>query len=344
MAAKPIKIEYIWYDGYTPEPNLRSKTKIIRVEGDQQQVTLESVPMWSFDGSSTEQADGNNSDCLLKPVRLIKDPTRYGALLCLCEVLNADGTPHPSNHRAKLREVIEKYDVEEGKYWLGFEQEYFLKAGDIILGFSNNGSTKPQGEYYCAIGNQNVKGREFVEHHLDMSLNAGLNITGINAEVCIGQWEYQLFGIGALRACDHLAFSRYFLYTTSEAYGLDIVLHPKPIVGDWNGSGCHINFSNPKIREEGGEEFITSICDKFEQRHPEHIEAYGSHNDERLTGLHETQHISEFSYGVSDRGASIRIPLQTVLAGWKGYLEDRRPASNVDPYQAVALIIETLEV
>ena len=343
MAAKPIKIEYVWFDGYTPEPNLRSKTKIIRVDVEQTQVTLESVPMWSFDGSSTKQAEGSSSDCLLKPVRLIKDPSRYNALLCLCEVLNPDGTPHESNHRAKLREVIEKYNVEEGKYWLGFEQEYFLKSGEIILGFPKDGSPKPQGEYYCAIGNENVQGREFVEHHLDMSLNAGLNITGINAEVCVGQWEYQLFAVGALRACDHMAFSRYFLYRAAEAYALNIELHPKPIEGDWNGSGCHINFSNPRIREEGGEDFIKGICDKFEKRHDEHIEVYGSNNEKRLTGLHETQHISKFSYGVSDRGASIRIPLQTVVDGWKGYLEDRRPASNVDPYQSVSVIIETLE-
>ena len=182
-----------------------------------------------------------------------------------------------------------------------------------------------------------------MEHHLDMSLNAGLNITGINAEVCVGQWEYQLFGVGALRACDHMAFSRYFLYRAAEAYTLNIELHPKPIEGDWNGSGCHINFSNPRIREEGGEDFIKGICYKFEKRHDEHIDVYGSHNEKRLTGLHETQHISKFSYGVSDRGASIRIPLQTVIDGWKGYLEDRRPSSNVDPYQAVSVIIETLE-
>ena len=296
-----------------------------------------------FDGSSTKQAEGSSSDCLLKPVRLIKDPSRYNALLCLCEVLNDDGTPHTSNQRAKLREVIESHNVEEGKYWLGFEQEYFLKSGDTILGFPVEGTPNSQGEYYCGIGNENVQGREFVEHHLDMSLNAGLNITGINAEVCVGQWEYQLFGVGALRACDHMAFSRYFLYRAAEAYALNIELHPKPIEGDWNGSGCHINFSNPRIREEGGEDFIKGICDKFEKRHDEHIQVYGSNNEKRLTGLHETQHISKFSYGVSDRGASIRIPLQTVIDGWKGYLEDRRPSSNVDPYQAVSVIIETLE-
>ena len=344
MGLKPVKAEYVWCDGYTPEPNLRSKTKVLRVDSNDPEIKLESLPMWSFDGSSTQQAEGGSSDCLLKPVRILQDPTRYSGILVMCEVLNADGTPHESNHRAKLAEVVEKYNVEEGKYWFGFEQEYFLKAGDTILGFPKDGEPdRPQGEYYCAVGNENVKGREFVEHHLDMSLNAGLNITGINAEVCIGQWEYQLFGMGALRTCDHVMLSRYLLLRAAESFNLEIELHPKPVQGDWNGSGCHINFSNPHIREVGGEESIKEICDKFGARHDEHIEVYGSSNEMRLTGLHETQHISKFSYGVSDRGASIRIPVQTVADGWKGYLEDRRPASNVDPYRAVAVIVETLE-
>ena len=344
MGAQPVKIEYVWCDGYTPEPNIRSKTKIMRIDSEQTKLSLDSLPMWSFDGSSTQQAEGGSSDCLLKPVRLIQDPTRYNGIVVLCEVLNADGTPHVSNHRAKLTEVIKKYDVQEGKYWFGFEQEYFLKSGDTILGFPKDGEPeRAQGEYYCAVGERNVQGREFVEHHLDMSLNSGLNITGVNAEVCIGQWEYQLFGVGAMRSCDHVILSRYFLHKTAETFGLTIDLHPKPIEGDWNGSGCHINFSNPKIRDVGGEDFIKGICNKFGARHDEHIEVYGSNNDKRLTGLHETQHISKFSYGVSDRGASIRIPVQTVSDGWKGYLEDRRPASNVDPYLAVTQIVETLE-
>lgn len=344
MGLHPVKVEYVWCDGYTPEPNLRSKTKVLRVNSESKQISLESLPMWSFDGSSTQQAEGGSSDCLLKPVRLIQDPTRYNAVIAMCEVLNADGTPHESNHRSKLVEVVNKYNVQEGKYWFGFEQEYFLKAGDTILGFPKDGEPdRPQGEYYCAVGDNNVKGREFVEHHLDMSLNAGLNITGINAEVCIGQWEYQLFGMGALKGCDDMMLSRYLLYRSAESFGLEIDLHPKPVEGDWNGSGCHINFSNPFIREVGGEEPIKEICSKFASSHYRHIDVYGSDNEKRLTGLHETQHISKFSYGVSDRGASIRIPVQTVVDGWKGYLEDRRPASNVDPYLAVAAIVETLE-
>ncbi len=87
---------------------------------------------------------------------------------------------------------------------------------------------------------------------------------------------------------------------------------------------------------------IIEICEKFKARHESHITDYGSDNDQRLTGLHETQSIDTFSYGVSDRGASIRIPIGTVKYDWKGYLEDRRPASNADPYKVVAQILATL--
>jgi len=331
MAA--VKLEYIWLDGYAPEPSIRSKTKIWNQKGDGTP-KVENLPGWAFDGSSTQQAEGSSSDCLLKPVRIIPDPDRVNAYLVLCEVLAADGSLHPSNTRGGWDD--------DRDTWFGFEQEYVLMKDGLPVGFPKHGYPGPQGPYYCAVGDGKVEGRDIVEEHLDLCLEAGLQITGINAEVMLGQWEYQLFGKGAKRACDDAWLARYLLIRTAEKYGIGVELHPKPVTGDWNGSGMHTNFSNTFIREEGGEEKIKALCDKFAAVHEEHIAVYGSCNEMRLTGDHETQSIDTFNYGVSDRGASIRIPVGTVQGGWKGYLEDRRPASNADPYQVARRILQTL--
>ena len=328
-----MKFEYIWLDGYTPEPNLRSKTKVLT--DDSFNGDVDSLPIWSFDGSSTRQAEGKSSDCLLKPVRVVPDPARKNAYLVMAEVLNPDGTPHASNMRAKFED--------DEDFWFGFEQEYtFLKNGKP-LGFPEHGYPEPQGLYYCSVGEGRVEGREIVEQHLDLCLEAGLAVTGINAEVLLGQWEYQLFGKGAKKASDDLWISRFIMARLCEEYGIIFDLHPKPVKGDWNGSGMHTNFSNKEMREIGGESLMHQICESFRERHNNHIDVYGSSNEQRLTGLHETQSIDQFSYGISDRGASIRIPVGVVQNQWKGYLEDRRPASNADPYQVASIILETVK-
>ncbi len=328
------KLEYIWLDGYTPTQELRSKTKIV----DNFDGKLESCPMWSFDGSSTNQAEGNSSDCLLKPVAIFPDPDRPNGWLVMTEVLNADSTPHPTNYRAII-------DDDDEDFWFGFEQEYFLMntETDLPLGFPRGGFPGPQGKYYCSVGGRYTWGREFVEEHLDACLEAGINVEGINQEVAPGQWEFQTFAKGARRAGDILWVARYLLNRITEKYGYYIELHPKPVPGDWNGSGMHANFSNSLMRNAGNKETYDRICEAFRPVTQEHINVYGAYNDERLTGLHETQHIEAFSYGVSDRGASIRIPIATVESGWKGYLEDRRPASNANPYQVAQRIIETVK-
>jgi glutamine synthetase len=329
------KLEYIWLDGYKPTQSLRSKTLVREnFSGD-----LDDVPMWSFDGSSTEQAEGSDSDCLLKPVAVFPDPGRKSSFLVMTEVLNADGTPHVSNGRA----TIEEEDNDED-FWFGFEQEYFLwvPETDRPPGFPKDGFPRPQGPYYCSVGGSNAYGREIVEDHLDICLEAGVNVEGINAEVAAGQWEFQVFAKGAKRAGDETWVARYLLERTAEEYGLSIDWHPKPLGDtDWNGSGMHANFSNGVMRESGKEDTFNKICEQFGKNIERHISVYGADNDKRLTGAHETQAINQFSYGVSDRGASIRIPVGTVDDGWKGRLEDRRPASNADPYKVAAAIVKT---
>jgi len=322
-----VKLEYVWIDGYTPEPNLRSKIKIVDYEEIKNCLVLNNFPEWNFDGSSTLQAEGNSSDCILIPVRhYFCDNTN--TIYVLCEVMNSDGTPHETNTRSKL--IGDQEDL-----WFGFEQEYFIydRKNKCILGHDEN-NLEPQGKYYCGVG-EYVAGRDFVEEHMDMCLKYGIDITGINAEVALGQWEYQVFSKGKLKAGDDLWMTRYFLYKISEKYNYGVNLHPKPLkYGEWNGSGLHTNFSNDIMRNEGGEEYFKSIFTSFENRHKEHIESYGSDNNLRLTGNFETQSIDKFSWGVSDRGASIRVP-KTTADNWKGYLEDRRPGSNADPYKII---------
>ncbi len=328
------KLEYIWLDGYQPTQSLRSKTKVLHDFSGE----LEDAPIWNFDGSSTEQAKGSSSDCLLKPVAIYPDPSRKSAYLVMTEVLNADGTPHESNARATIEE-------EHGDFWFGYEQEYFLSDPETgrPIGFPNNGFPPPQGPYYCGVGGDTAFGREIIEEHLDLCLEVGLNIEGINAEVAAGQWEFQIFGKSAKSTGDEIWIGRYLIERLAEKYGLVVDWHPKPLGDtDWNGSGMHANFSNEFMREVGGEENMRAICEAFGDHIDEHIEVYGADNDKRLTGKHETQSINKFSYGVSDRGASIRIPVTTKEDGWVGRLEDRRPASNADPYKVGARIIETV--
>jgi glutamine synthetase len=330
-----IKAEYIWVDGSEPTKKLRSKTKIL--PGPVKD--LKQIPDWGFDGSSTYQAEGHASDCILKPVFFCPDPIR-GAdnVLVMTEVYSADGRPHPTNTRAPLRAVAEKYAAHEP--WFGVEQEYVFFKGSRPLGWPEQGYPAPQGPFYCGVGADEVFGRPIVEKHMDACLAAGLKFAGINAEVMPGQWEFQIGPAGALEVGDHLNLARWLLFRVGEDFGVNTSLDPKPIKGDWNGSGCHTNYSTKAMREEGGIKVIMAACEKFRPRADLHVANYGVGIEERLTGKHETASYKTFLYGVGNRGASIRIPLHCEQAG-KGYLEDRRPCANIDPYVVARLIVET---
>ncbi len=343
-----VRLEYIWLDG-SETPQLRSKTKVL----DAQDFYAWNLPVWGFDGSSTGQADGSKSDVELRPVRLFKDPIRgTGSYLVMCETFNSDGTPALNNHRAKLRETLATHKTLEG--WFGFEQEYFLidPKTDFPLGwvqdrYGDYDLPKPQGPFYCAVGGDVISGRQIVEEHLEACINAESGNTGINAEVALGQWEFQCFAKDALEAADMLWAARWLLNRIAESHGVSVDLTPKPFSGDVNGSGLHTNFSTKEMRRGGsgdllnGMYFITVACEAIGLKIPEHLAVYGIGNEERLTGAHETCSITEFRFGVSDRGASIRIPLQVSQEGC-GYLEDRRPAANADPYQVADVLLDTV--
>jgi glutamine synthetase len=331
------KLEYIWLDGYEPVPNLRGKTQVKEFSSFPK---LEELPMWGFDGSSTRQAEGKNSDCMLKPVAVFPDSTKKNGVLVMCEVMNPDGvTPHPSNSRAGI--------LDDPGAWFGFEQEYFLYQDGAPLGFPPGGNfPPPQGEYYTGVGFKNVGdiAREIVDTHLDLCLDAGINHEGINAEVAKGQWEFQIFGKGSKRAADEMWIARYLLIRLCEKYGVDVNFHCKPLGKDvdWNGSGMHANFSTEHMRTVGGKEYFEALMGAFDKYKNEHIAVYGPDNHLRLTGLHETQSIDKFNYGIANRGASIRVPHSFVNNGYKGYLEDRRPNSQGDPYQIASRILQTI--
>ncbi len=329
----PYQAEYIWIDGTTPTPLMRSKTKIL-ADGKQ-------PPIWGFDGSSTNQATGEHSDCVLRPVFQCPDPIRGGHnVLVLCEVLLADNMkPHPTNTRSLAEKAAKKYAKHEMIY--GIEQEYTMMRTDgTPLGFPQGGGVpEPQGPYYCGVGAGRVVGREIIEEHTQACIDAGLMIEGTNAEVMPGQWEFQIGAADALTVSDHLYVARWLLHRIAEDYDVVISFAAKPKKGDWNGAGAHTNFSTKAMREDYAA--IEAACKAIGKKVELHVSNYGDDIQSRLTGAHETAPWNKFSYGVSHRGASIRIPWQVARDG-KGYAEDRRPNANCDPYTVTRLLLETV--
>lgn len=357
-----IQAEYIWIDGQAEKPQprnldkmaeLRSKTKIVDVEqalraldGD-----ISALPKWGFDGSSTNQAPGNKSDCALWPVMVCMDPTRpdTGGILVLCEVMNADGTPHESNTRHRLATKLAK-KYEAAKMQLGFEQEYtlFSRNGKPLawemLGIDVIDRMPGQGRYYTGVGADRIFGRKLMELHTQACLDAELAIAGTNWEVMPGQAEYQIGPLPALQCADQLWLSRWLIQRLGEDLGIVVYFHPKPMgkEADWNGAGMHTNFSTAATMDkETGWSAIEEACRRLEKCHKQHLDVYGTDNDLRLSGNHETCKIDDFRWGISDRGASVRIPMGTANDKY-GYLEDRRPAANADPYLVATALYETI--
>ena len=325
-----IKAEYIWIDGTKPTALLRSKTKIL-ADGTE-------PPIWGFDGSSTNQAEGHESDCVLQPVFTCPDPIRGGDnILVLNEVLDIDMTPHPSNTRRAAAEAAEKYADQD--MWFGIEQEYTFLEDGHPLGWPKGGFPGPQGPYYCGVGSDEVYGRDIVEAHMDACLQAGLKLSGINAEVMMGQWEFQIGPAGPVEVGDHMWIARWLLYRIAEDFDVAATIDPKPMPGDWNGAGAHTNFSTKAMRESY--DACIAAAEVLGKHHEDHIKHYGPGIERRLTGMHETAPWTEYSYGVSNRGASVRIPWQVEVEK-KGYIEDRRPNANMDPYIVAALITDAV--
>lgn len=351
-----VKFEYIWIGG---NREIRSKTKIQSYDLDFDAFNIKSatdLPVWNYDGSSTNQASGEDSEVLLKPVNVYRNPfnksSNLPSYLVLCEtyVGNLD-TPHPTNTRYIASKVFNKPNVTKYLPLFGIEREFFVYNNKVnppvVLGWEN-GTPDPQGPYYCSVGAGKCYGKEFLDEALDLAIVAGLEITGSNIEVCPGQMEIQVCSEG-IEAADSCVILSYILDRLGEEYNYSIDWRAKPVKGDWNGSGCHVNFStvqmrsNPKkslLVENIGYPEIMKAIERLKVKHAEHIAVYGDDNSERLTGLHETSSIEEFSYGVANRGASIRIPRDTEAKGY-GYFEDRRPSSSADLYLVTSKIFET---
>jgi glutamine synthetase len=332
-----IRLDYVWIDG---TGNIRSKNRIISnpiVNFKPVCFTLDHVPAWNFDGSSTSQASVSQSEIQLKPVKLFNHPLVPDAILVLCETYTDVelSIVAPYNHRRAALDIFNKCD--DQKCWFGLEQEYF-----VIDPITNKpvGWQSSNAGHYCGVSASHTLCRRLVDQHLTACLDAGIKICGTNAEVATGQWEFQIGPISGIDAADHLWMARYLLQMIAESLGVNISYQSK-LSPEINGSGCHINFSTRAMRSTDSYANILTAIDKLSHKHTEHILVYGENNKDRLTGTHETSAYDKFTYGVGDRSASIRIP-QIVHKQQMGYIEDRRPSANCDPYLATSIMASTI--
>lgn len=335
-------VEYIWLDA---KNYFRSKTRVFYTS---ELLSLNDIPIWNFDGSSTGQATTENSECYLKPVWMCNNPFVKSGYLVLCAVYQDPSCvqPHITNYYKECHEIMNLNT--EKHFQFGFEQEYFILQRDgtnmkpCIPNLTDMKDSNPQGQYYCSIGAENSFCRRISQRHLDMCLEAGLKMWGTNAEVAPAQWEYQIGPIEGIEACHQLWMSRYILIRVAEELDLCILFHPKPFL-DLNGSGCHTNISTQDTRGNNGIQTIESMMTQLELTHKLDIEHYGEDNEARLTGTHETSNICQFTWGYGTRNTSVRISRECQQRG-SGYFEDRRPAANMDPYRVCKCIVKSIFV
>ncbi len=329
-------VEYIWLDA---ENKFRSKIRVLELDSD-------IASPWNYDGSSTNQATTESSEVILKVVSTFNHPFMNGKLN-VCATYDINDNPISNNHYHKANEIFNKKKDEMP--WFGLEQEYFLYKDNKPLGLVFDTTIDPEypeptkithsNIYYCSHINQDQLGVKIAHNHLMACLKAGIKISGINAEVVPGQWEFQVGPVEGIDAGNHMMAARYLLERIAMNEGITINYHPKPIQGV-NGSGCHINFSTKSMREENGLAVIMSAIEKLENNHAYHMENYGKDNRMRMVGHHETASYDKFTWGVGSRNTSIRIGYDT-FKNKKGYFEDRRPASNIDPYLSTSIIFKT---
>ena len=329
-------VEYVWLGGYGDD--IRSKSRTFKFEVND----ISQIPKWNFDGSSTGQAQTIESEITIVPVAMFDDPFRGSPnKIVICETFYANGEPTLTNFRSLSKNVFSKENIEKFEPWFGIEQEYiFIKyiGTDLKwpLGWTPGEYLGSQGLYYCSNGSNVSFGREIVEAHMKACLFAGVKLYGINAEVFPSQWEYQVGTCVGVEVSDHLLMARFLMSRVAEQFGVSVSLEPK-LFKDWNGSGCHTNFSTKLTREDQNLSEIYKNMAELEKYHKTFIKLYGEGNDKRLSGNYEAPDLNNFSYGVMNRKASIRIP-QTTKDEGKGYYEDRRPSSNCDVYIVPLLI------
>lgn len=334
-----ITADYVWIDN---EKCLHSKIRTVKIP----EMNIEDsfpapdfFPKWEYDGSSLGQSSVSDSEIVLQPCFTCKCPFHKSTngVIVLCETYKFDGTSIGS--RQKAMEVLSNPKVTDEDPWFGIEQEFFMcdKKTGLPLGTPPLTSDIIRTSY-CGIGAGNIFHRDIMDKFIKYASYAGLEIYGVNAEVSMGQWEYQIGTSKGIVAGDHMWVSRYIMEKIAEKYDIVINLNPKPIQFI-NGSGCHTNYSTKSTRDHdhGLEIIVNSYIPSLIKHHDEHILLYGKGNENRLTGKHETSSYGTFSWGYGSRDTSMRVPTRTRSNGY-GYLEDRRPASNVDPYDVLYLL------
>lgn len=311
-----VVYEYIWLGGNS---EFRSKVKVSDSE----------PTIWNYDGSSTNQASTVDSEVLLVPVKTVKSPFKSDYLV-LCETRLPSGKPHPTNTRQLANEIF-KNDKNDSMF--GIEHEFFaLHANNKPIHVQDpDGSDKS--DFYCGVGHGKSYGRPYLEEVFESCLTAGLNVTGYNMEVAAGQMEIQVCAKG-IDAADQSMLLKYIIHRVAEKYKYIITFDAKPrftVDCNLNGSGCHVNFSTKRMRQEECYDHIMDFINNLQNGHEETMKLYGDDNKKRLSGTHETSEFNKFTFGVGNRCASIRIPNET-FKNKRGYIEDRRPSSSADMY------------